>query len=153
MVDIKEIVANVWEPFGYSLVSASSSHSQLIPVLKKKDPAICEKVFDDWVFDDWVKISDKGLTKDPPVNLEPRDKFALNGYAKILPCYMKDVFNNDDSAVKNADEKWSKATIERWLADGRAGNFKFMNYQDSSRVKLIGQLQVNWYSAALSLEN
>ncbi|KAI1698802.1 hypothetical protein Ddc_18916 [Ditylenchus destructor] len=133
MVDIKEIVANVWEPFGYSLVSTSSGHCQLIPVLKKNDPAICEKVFDDW-----KKISDKWLTRDPPEQNfdppEPQDKFTLNGYASMLPCHMIDVFNNDDNSIKNADEKWSNATIERWLADGRAENFKFINSHGSMSI-------------------
>ncbi|KAI1709519.1 hypothetical protein DdX_11307 [Ditylenchus destructor] len=127
MVSIKEVEANVWEPFGYSLVSSSS---QLIPVLKKKDPGTCEQIFDGW-----QKISDNGLTLNPPENLEPRDKFSLNSYARIMPCYMKTVFKNDDDSVKKkSDATWSKAEIDKEIADGRAGKFNFFPYKDSMSV-------------------
>ncbi|KAI1697559.1 hypothetical protein DdX_18446 [Ditylenchus destructor] len=127
MVSMKEIESNLWEPFGYSLVSSSS---QLIPTLKQKTPDTCETIFDNW-----QKISDKGLTVNPPENLEPRDKFSLNGYARIMPCHMNSVFKNDDNSVKNAsDDYWSNDAINRQIADGKAGNFNFFPYADSISV-------------------
>ncbi|KAI1715882.1 hypothetical protein Ddc_10801 [Ditylenchus destructor] len=130
IVGIKEIEAKVWEPLGYSLVS-SSSH--IIPVLKKKNPETCEKIFDDW-----QRIYDQGLIKHPPENLEPRDQFTLNGYARIMPCYMNQVFNNthDSPVLMNHQVYWTKDNIEKNIAHGRAGNFTFIfkSYDDGMTV-------------------